>query len=381
MEQKRVKPLYLFQQIDKDESGSITPNELRQGLFNLCQITLTDPEFKTVLKTVDKDHSGALDYREFSRAIKYGNPDRKTNMKRLKTKMKTMEHQNKDKGREPTVFKKTQPAPKTQTPKTKKTTTTAAAPAAAYQYSPKSPKSPKSPSTLSTFTSSSSVFKQPTGIPFIDRAGTVAQHSYQQALLVPSRVRRKSNRARAQLFKDFDLMANTEALAVQHSTHELACRASLQNSGFKMSPTGRTVDPELLGADTVLAAEHVRAEKTRRSANRAKEADEQWKEWKIEKSRGIELKKEKQKRIQDNKVRALKAKEEIGKVAYVAWQRKKKSDLKKKKIQMKLNQTKMEQEALMVENMIQKKKEDKKKEREKQTKILEKQMLSAMGDR
>jgi len=49
------------------------------------------------------------------------------------------------------------------------------------------------------------------------------------------------------LFKDFDLMANTEAMAVQHSTHALAGRDSLQKSQFKLSPTGRTVDPELKG--------------------------------------------------------------------------------------------------------------------------------------
>ena len=54
-------------------------------------------------------------------------------------------------------------------------------------------------------------------------------------------------------------MANTEAMAVQHSTHALAARDSLQKSKFTLSPTGRTVDPELKGADTVLDAEHVRA--------------------------------------------------------------------------------------------------------------------------
>ena len=271
MEQKQIKPITLFHQIDNDESGTITSKELRKGLFDLCDIKLTDPEFQTVLSTVDKDRSGSLDYKELSRAIKYGNPKRKISITNHKTKMKDWENKNIDHGKTPKKKLKMVQM------KSKK----------------KSPKSPKSPGSMSTTSTASNVFRKPTGISFLDRAAPEAQSSYQQALLIPSRVRRRSSRARVQMFKDFDLLTNTDSMSLQQSTHDLAARDSLKASGFRLSPTGRTIDPELLGADDQKSSEHIRAERTRKLANRKKDAEEEWSSWKVEKSKGIVEKKEK----------------------------------------------------------------------------------------
>jgi len=233
---------------------------------------------------------------------------------------------------------------------------------------------------MSVTSSASTAFRQPTGIPFLDRAATVAQASYQQALLVPSRVRRRSSRARAQMFKDFDLVANTESMALQASTHILAARESLQRSGFRLSPTGRTVDPELNGADVVQGAEHVRAERTRRLANRKKDAEEQWSSWKKEKASKIAEKKEKDKRVQENLVRKKRMKKEVGKVAYAEWQRKKKEAEQKKRAELKEKEKKMKQDQLKMEELEKRRRDKKRKEREKQMRLLDKQMSAAMSD-
>ena len=73
MDSKKIKTIQLFHEIDEDESGMIDADELRQGLFDLAGVELTDEEFERCMKTVDRDNSGEVDYRELSRAIKYGN--------------------------------------------------------------------------------------------------------------------------------------------------------------------------------------------------------------------------------------------------------------------------------------------------------------------
>ena len=181
------------------------------------------------------------------------------------------------------------------------------------------------------------------------------------------------------MFKDFDLMANTDSLHMQHSTLDLAGRESLMSSGFNLSPTGRTIDPELKGADIIMDAEHVRAARNRRAANRKKEAHEEWQEWKQDKGKEIVEKKEREKRQKENKERMKKVKKEMGKTAYEHWQLKKKLDKEKKKREAKEKRKKLEEEQRVVEELTMKKKKEKLKERLRQGRILEKQMAAAMA--
>jgi Ca2+-binding EF-hand superfamily protein/tetratricopeptide (TPR) repeat protein len=90
MEKQRVKPIKLFHDIDTDQSGIITPNELRDGFKTLLDIDLEDEEFKACLKICDRDHSGEIDYREFSRAVKYGSPNRIESMQQQQLKLERL---------------------------------------------------------------------------------------------------------------------------------------------------------------------------------------------------------------------------------------------------------------------------------------------------
>ena len=91
MEKARIKPIALFRSIDADENGTISAQELRAGLKRIVNIDLTDDEFKAVLKFADKDRSNDISYKELSRAIKYGNPERKAKIKAIRKGIPAME--------------------------------------------------------------------------------------------------------------------------------------------------------------------------------------------------------------------------------------------------------------------------------------------------
>ena len=90
MEKKRVKPVHLFHDIDTDESGIITADELRDGFKNLLDIVLTDVEFHAALLICDRDRSNEIDYKEFARAVKYGSPQRIESMNETKLKLEKL---------------------------------------------------------------------------------------------------------------------------------------------------------------------------------------------------------------------------------------------------------------------------------------------------
>ena len=90
MEKQRVKPIKLFHDIDIDQSGIITPDELLDGFKTLLNIDLSADEFKACLKICDRDHSGEIDYREFARAVKYGDPRRIQSMQEQQRKLERL---------------------------------------------------------------------------------------------------------------------------------------------------------------------------------------------------------------------------------------------------------------------------------------------------
>ena len=47
-------------------------------------------EFKACLKICDRDHSGEIDYREFARAVKYGDPRRIQSMQEQQRKLERL---------------------------------------------------------------------------------------------------------------------------------------------------------------------------------------------------------------------------------------------------------------------------------------------------
>ncbi|KAE8729061.1 Calcium-dependent protein kinase 9 [Hibiscus syriacus] len=55
---------HMFKNIDTDRSGTITPDELRDGLARLGS-KLTEPEIKQLMEAADVDSSGTIDYIEF----------------------------------------------------------------------------------------------------------------------------------------------------------------------------------------------------------------------------------------------------------------------------------------------------------------------------
>ena len=87
MQDAMVKPITLFREIDMDESGLISPLELREGLLKMVGMELTDAEFEAIIREVDRDKSGEIDYRELARAIKYGDPKREKSMAEQKAKL------------------------------------------------------------------------------------------------------------------------------------------------------------------------------------------------------------------------------------------------------------------------------------------------------
>ena len=67
--QKRIKALgaakELFADIDTDQSGEITRDELRQGLSLLYGVNLTEETVAALIEQIDLDHDGLVDEHEF----------------------------------------------------------------------------------------------------------------------------------------------------------------------------------------------------------------------------------------------------------------------------------------------------------------------------
>jgi len=67
--QKRIKALgaakELFADIDTDQSGEITRDELRQGLSLLSGVNLTEETVAALIEQIDLDHDGLVDEHEF----------------------------------------------------------------------------------------------------------------------------------------------------------------------------------------------------------------------------------------------------------------------------------------------------------------------------
>ena len=62
--------LELFNAIDTDGSGSISPTELLQGLQMIGEADVTEAEVKEIFALIDEDGDGTLDYDEISRVGK-----------------------------------------------------------------------------------------------------------------------------------------------------------------------------------------------------------------------------------------------------------------------------------------------------------------------
>ena len=90
MEHQRVKPIKLFHEIDESGDGTISPQELRDGLFKLLDLTFTDEDFKACLTICDNDHSGEISYREFAKSVKYGDPRRIASMAEKKRELQRL---------------------------------------------------------------------------------------------------------------------------------------------------------------------------------------------------------------------------------------------------------------------------------------------------
>ena len=93
MEHQRVKPIKLFHDIDESGDGTISPQELRDGLFRLLGLALSEEDFKACLSICDNDHSGEISYREFARSVKYGDPRRIQSMAEKKAERARMASQ------------------------------------------------------------------------------------------------------------------------------------------------------------------------------------------------------------------------------------------------------------------------------------------------
>ena len=76
IENKQMKIVDFFHEIDGDDSGVISGAELRSGLKTLLNIQLTNEQFTAVMATIDEDHSDEIDYKELAHTIKKADPRR-----------------------------------------------------------------------------------------------------------------------------------------------------------------------------------------------------------------------------------------------------------------------------------------------------------------
>ncbi|XP_078613325.1 neo-calmodulin-like [Branchiostoma floridae x Branchiostoma japonicum] len=65
--EKEIKP-YIFKQFDKDGSGYITRDELRQGMAAEGR-EVSDEELDLALKEMDTDEDGKINYEEFAKSL------------------------------------------------------------------------------------------------------------------------------------------------------------------------------------------------------------------------------------------------------------------------------------------------------------------------
>ena len=63
--EKRLRAVDLFNCLDKDKTQSVTPDEMLKGLRKL-NIPLTDLQLKRLIRILDKDGDGGIDYGEFA---------------------------------------------------------------------------------------------------------------------------------------------------------------------------------------------------------------------------------------------------------------------------------------------------------------------------
>ena len=116
---------------------------------------------------------------------------------------------------------------------------------------------------------------------------------------------------REQMLRDFSISSTQSSTMA--STIELAGPA-LRKSNFCRSPTNRdNPNPDLAGADAPVDPQHVRAERSRRRAERAKAADENWSLWKQEKTKEIADRRRRKKEREKAKEARLEAKKLAGK--------------------------------------------------------------------
>ena len=59
-----------FKMFDKDDSGTISADELRKGLKQVLGETLPEDEIDALIREVDLDGSGDIDYEEFFKTFK-----------------------------------------------------------------------------------------------------------------------------------------------------------------------------------------------------------------------------------------------------------------------------------------------------------------------
>ena len=58
----------MFIELDTSKDGTLSPDEIRQGMDNLSKLThtkLSKIELKGILEDMDKDGNGVVDYQEF----------------------------------------------------------------------------------------------------------------------------------------------------------------------------------------------------------------------------------------------------------------------------------------------------------------------------
>jgi hypothetical protein len=81
MHKKITKPIEIFRALDEDGSGSITYEELREGLQAEIDLSFTDKEFNTLVAVLDRDGSGDIEYKELVKEMKKHDKKRKTKRK------------------------------------------------------------------------------------------------------------------------------------------------------------------------------------------------------------------------------------------------------------------------------------------------------------
>ena len=63
-----------FNHFDKDRSGTISKDELREGLREGMAGNVPESEIEAILAEVDKDGDGTIDFKEFTAMISKGEP-------------------------------------------------------------------------------------------------------------------------------------------------------------------------------------------------------------------------------------------------------------------------------------------------------------------